>query len=333
MRQKHVLVIGGGSIGERHVRCFLRSGRAKVSLCEVRDDVRDRLSNSYELQAAYNSLEAALGSEFDAAVICTPAHLHVPMAIQLGKRGICLLIEKPLSISCAGIDELLAVRDSGHLVVAVAYVLRHHPAMKALKLLIESCEFGRPVELIAQSGQHFPLYRPGYLETYYTQHQTGGGAIQDALTHMMNAVEWLVGPVTQLVADAEHCVLDGVTVEDTVHVLTRHNSILGCLSLNQHQMPRESHFSVICDGGALRADLETNQVLVSRQPGCPWEVVSEFQLERDELFVEQADAFLDAVDGKTERVCSLEDGIQTLKANLATLRSVELKQWVNVINE
>ena len=330
---KKVLVVGGGSIGERHVRCFLHNGRATVSLCEVRDDVRERLSSSYDVQATYNSLEAALDSEFDAAVICTPAHLHVPMALQLVKRGVHLLIEKPLSISCEGIDELLAVRDSRQLAIAVAYVFRQYPEMKALKLSIESGKFGKPVQVVMQSGSHFPLYRPAYRETYYTQHQTGGGAIQDALTHMMNAAEWLVGPVTRLVADAEHCVLDDVTVEDTVHVLTRHNSILGSFSLNQHQMPRDSHITVICDGGALRADIVTNRLLVGRQPGSPWEVVSEFQLVRDDMFVEQADAFLDAVDGKTGSVCSLEDGIQTLKVNLAALRSVKLKQWVKVTDE
>ncbi len=41
----------------------------------------------------------------------------------------------------------------------------------------------------------------------------GGGAIQDAITHTMNAAEWLVGPIDSLVADARHCVLEGVDVE------------------------------------------------------------------------------------------------------------------------
>ena len=37
----NVLVVGGGGIGERHVRCFLKTGRARVSLCDNRTQVLD----------------------------------------------------------------------------------------------------------------------------------------------------------------------------------------------------------------------------------------------------------------------------------------------------
>ena len=57
----------------------------------------------------------------------------------------------------------------------------------AMKQEIDACRFGRIVQVIAVSGQHFPFYRPAYRETYYTDHATGGGAIQDALTHTINA--------------------------------------------------------------------------------------------------------------------------------------------------
>jgi len=330
---KHVLVVGGGSIGERHVRCFLQTGRAKVSLCEVRDEIRERLASSYDLQAVYDNLDIGMGFSFDAAVICTPANLHISMALQLAKRGIHVLIEKPLSVSLSGIDELIAVRESDSVVVGVAYTFRHHPAMRALKQAIDSGEFGKPLQVVGVSGQHFPFYRPAYRETYYAQHQTGGGAIQDALTHMINAAEWLVGPITRLVADAEHCALADVTVEDTAHILSRHDLVLGSFSLNQHQMPQETHITVVCEHGTLRTDMVSSQFQVSREPGNPWETVSSFELERDDLFVAQAAAFLDAVDEQTEPACGLEDGIQTLKTNLAALRSVALKQWVNVIDD
>ena len=148
--------------------------------------------------------------------------------------------------------------------------------------------------------------------------------MQDALTHVVNAAEWLVGPVTRLAADVDHQVLDGVTVEDTAHVLTRHGRVMGCFSLNQHQAPNE-----VDDHGRLHP--RHRPVRVPRVPaggGRPSRAgrgptSRPRPLERDTLFVRQADAFLDAVEGKAAPLCTLADARQTLAVNLAILRSAE----------
>ena len=327
---KRILVIGGGSIGERHVRCFLNTGRAAVSLCDVNDDLRGEVSSRYGLPQSFASLNEALETAFDAAVICTPAHLHIPMALEIAGRGAAILIEKPLSISLDGVDELLTEAESRQLSVSVAYVLRHHPALLALKERIADGSLGRPVQIVYTGGQHFPFYRPAYRDIYYTRHETGGGAIQDALTHVVNAAEWIVGPVTRLVADADHCVLEGVDVEDTVHVITRHNAVMGSFSLNQHQPPNETTLTVICENGAVRYEAHRCRWLSCAEVDSPWKVEEEFHIERDDLFIRQAEAFLDQLDGRTEPACTLNEALQTLRVNLAALMSVETGEWVTL---
>ena len=91
--QHHVLVIGAGSIGERHVRCFLATGRARVSFAELREEPRAEVAQRYPAARAFDSLEAALDARPTAAVIATPAPLHVPQATQLAERGVQVLIE------------------------------------------------------------------------------------------------------------------------------------------------------------------------------------------------------------------------------------------------
>ncbi len=201
--KSRILVIGGGSIGERHVRCFLNSGRADVSLCEINPTVLQRLSQEYALHGQYAELDQALADgDFDAAVVCTPAHLHVSLATRLVRDGLHTLIEKPLSTTLDGVDALVAAVRDANRISGVAYVYRAHPALAAMHHAIQEGEVGQPVQVVVTSGQHFPLYRPAYRETYYTDRATGGGAVQDALTHFINAVEWLVGPTTRVVADA-----------------------------------------------------------------------------------------------------------------------------------
>ena len=330
-----ILVIGGGSIGERHARCFQQTGRADVCLCEVNDEVRSRVTDTYSLSASFKTLDEALashsaGEPIAAAVVCTPAHLHIPMARQLAEAGVGLLIEKPLGTTEDGVDELRSIVEKKTLALSVAYVMRHHPAFAAMKAALDAGRFGRPVQIVYTGGQHFPFYRPAYREIYYTKRETGGGAIQDGLTHTMNTAEWLLGPISRLVCDAEHLVLEGVDVEDTVHVMTRQsgpdgNSILGSFSLNQHQPPNESRMTVICDKGAIR--VEGLRLLTCTEPDTDWTVEEEFQLERDDLFVAQASSFLDQLEGNAEAACTLDEALQTLRVNLAELRSLETRQW------
>lgn len=330
MSPHRVLIVGVGSIGERHLRCFQATGRAEVALVEISDPVRNDVAHRYGVRAAFADLDAALADRPDVAVVATPAHVHIPLAIRLAEGGTHLLIEKPLSTNLEGLDRLGTVVWQKQLAVAVAYVYRFHPVLVAMRQVLHAGRIGRPVELIAVGGQHFPTYRPAYRQTYYVDRRTGGGAIQDALTHLINAGEWLVGPVDRLVADAAHQVLEGVTVEDTVHVLARHRYVLASYSLNQHQAPNELTLTVVCEGGALRAEFHADRWRWMIEAGGTWHDETVAPVERDSLFITQANAFLDAVEGKSTVRCSLAEGAQSLRANLAALASVAGSCWQTI---
>jgi predicted dehydrogenase len=166
--------------------------------------------------------------------------------------------------------------------------------------------------------------------TYYGDRAKGGGAVQDALTHVINMAEWIVGPVTSLVADAAHQLLDGVQVEDTVHVIARHGHVLGSYCLNQHQAPNEGLLTVICERGTARFETHQHRWMWQTNPAGTWQVESAAKLERDTLFIRQAEHFLDAVQGRRPRACSLEEGIQTLRVNLKILSSIDEHRWQTV---
>lgn len=328
-----IVVVGAGSIGERHVRCFLATGRVQVMLCEVQAERAHAVAERYGLSRVTTSWEAALAAHPDAAVIATPAHWHVPMALQAVSQGCHVLIEKPLSVSLEGVSELERAVAAGPARAAVAYVYRCHPALVGLRQALQAGRFGRPLQVVAVCGQHFPHYRPAYRETYYVRHEWGGGAIQDALTHVINAVEWLVGPVTRLVADAEHLALPGVTVEDTVQVLTRHHGVLGCFALNQHQAPNETTITVVCERGTLRFEYHHSRWLWMMEPGGSWQVEDAQALERDQLFILQAQQFLDYLEGRAPPACSLAEACQTLRVHQAIFRSLTTHAWQQLASE
>lgn len=327
---RRVVIVGVGSIGERHLRCFGKTGRAILGFVEVNAGLREVVAARYPDARPFPTLEAALEEHWDAAVVATPAHTHIPISTCLAVAGVYLLVEKPVSTSLEGVVELQRIVAESSLKACVAYVHRASPVLTQMRRALRDGRFGKPLQVVAVCGQHFPTFRPQYREIYYADRAKGGGAIQDALTHIINAAEWLVGPVDRVVADAAHLQLDGVSVEDTAHVLTRHGDVLGSYSLNQWQSPNEIQLTVLCERGAARYEPHRTAWRWMDQINGEWHDEPHPAFERDTLFIAQANAFLDAVDGKADVLCTLAEGATTLKANLAMLKSADATPWQRI---
>ena len=327
---KNILVVGCGSIGERHLRCLLRTGRAQVTACETNSSLLERMKQEYRV-AGFGSLSGALAAQqFDGVAICTPAHMHIGLALTALRSGAGLLIEKPLSVSLEQIDELRQEIAKVGTFVGIAYVYHFVPAVVRTREVLQSGALGRPLQVSIVTGQHFPTYRPAYREIYYTRHETGGGAIQDALTHLANAVEWLVGPTSRIACEAKHQSLEGVTVEDTVSVTARNNDVLVSYSLNQFQAPNELTIQIHCERGSLKVELHEQRWAVFPRGAAAWDYHPTPVNHRDDLFVAQAEAFLDGLEGKPNALCTFAEGVQTLKFNLAALQSARTGEVIAI---
>lgn len=319
-----VLVIGCGSIGERHVRCMQRTGRVEVGICESNAALCRDVAGRYGITKAFETLDAALaGGTWDLAVIAAPAHVHVPIATRLAELGIHLLIEKPLSVTFDGVQQLVDTVARTKVIAGIAYVHRAHPILTAFRDVLNSGRFGKPLQIVFNTGSDFAAARPAYRNVYYADRTKGGGAIQDALSHLLDIGLWLAGPIDRLVCDASHQALDGVTVEDTVHLIGRQGNVMTSYSLNQYQGPTEITVTVICAKGSMRYELHNSRWLWATEPAGQWTAEQFEPLVRDDWFVRQEHAFLDAVEGKAPPLCPLADGVTVLRTTRAALESAD----------
>src|SRR5690606_35574614 len=125
-----------------------------------------RMADTYAVRT-FKDLATALGSQkFDAAVVCTPAQTHLPIAQACLAKGLSLLIEKPLSISLDGTAELAAEVTRNGAFAAVAYVYHFMPCVQAARDYLQSGALGRPLQVNVIAGQHFPTFRPAYRDIY-----------------------------------------------------------------------------------------------------------------------------------------------------------------------
>ncbi len=149
-----VLVVGLGSIGQRHVRNLRRLlGRSvQISAYRVRgfdhvltDDQRVEapggLATRHGLRLV-ESLEAGLSERPDAVFVTNPSSLHLETALEAARAGCALFVEKPLATAADRLDELAEeVRRRG-LVATVGYQLRFHPGLARLALLLDDDRIG-----------------------------------------------------------------------------------------------------------------------------------------------------------------------------------------------
>jgi len=322
-----ILIIGCGSIGERHLRCFAKTGRAEVTGCDPSAPLLATIAKTYNVATATDWKLAVAATRFDAAVVCTPAHLHVQIATELLQKGLHVLIEKPLSTSLAGVPELLAAHQSSGRKAAVAYVLHTYPLLSAVREFIQGGTLGPVLHATCTSGQYFPGGRPAhtvhYSKTYYRDRRTGGGAIQDALTHTVNWFESVLGPTDSVMCDCSHQALPEVTVEDTVNLSARNGAALVNYTLNQFQAPNEGTLQFNTATGSVKVETHNRRWGLLKLGEKDWTWHDFPALDRDDPFVEQAKRFLDLIEGKPSRMCSLEAAVQTLRFNLAALASAE----------
>ncbi|MBI5768511.1 MAG: Gfo/Idh/MocA family oxidoreductase [Verrucomicrobia bacterium] len=330
MSQHSILVVGCGSIGERHLRCFQATARATVTACEQNPALLQRMADTYRVPGVADWQAAVRSGQPTAVVICTPAPLHVPIAGAALAAGMHVLIEKPLSHSLAGVEELLAAHARSQRQAAVAYVLHVFPFLAEAQAFLARGELGPVRQVSVLSGQPFHLLRPAYAQTYYRDRRTGGGAIQDALTHSANWIESVLGPTESVLCDCAHLALPDVEVEDTVHVSARHrDGVLASYALNQFQHPNETSFQLNCVAGSLRIELHAQRWGVFRAGDAGWTWHDARVADRDAHFIAQANAFLDQIEGRPPRLCSLEAAAHTLRFNLAALASAASGTRVN----
>ena len=320
----HFLIVGVGSIGERHLRNLLRIDGIACSIAEINAGMREKIAAEYTVQQAYTDYRDADLSAFDAVVICVPANLHIPIATDVVAAGTHVLTEKPLAMSFDGVDELKRLRDEKGVVVSVAFTLRSDPLMRELKELIDTTSLGKVRLVNYYAGQYWPMGRKDFPPVYAQDRTTGGGAIPDHLVHMINFMEWSFGPVDKVAAKHWRLSLTEVATEDTAFVTMQFtNSVIVQLGLCVFQHGNYQRLHLAAEKGTcqLRDECDTLEFLDAEH--CKWRPGEAQRIDRDDVFVLQAKHFMECIKGNATPRCTVEQGEQTLRTVSAAIESAD----------
>ena len=332
---RKILAIGGGGIGERHIRVLTGMEQIELSVCDINTELLNRLESAYNISDTYSSLDDVDLERFDIVVISAPAHLHVSMITQALQANCHVLCEKPLALSLDGIDRIIELSQKKAKTVGVAYIYRSMPAMDLLRQRIVSGEIGDVKSLTFVLGADFSYFRPDYKNIYYADHETGGGALHDAVSHMINYIQWCMGPIESIYCLARHLVLPGVDVEDTVGsvISFSESDAIGTLSLNQFQPANGMMLEFAGTEGILKFDGTTHSIGLCKEPCGDFTWSEKMSMGRDEYHKLQFENFFTAVDNRKPFVCTLEDAEMTMKTILAAHESVKQNMPISILDD
>jgi predicted dehydrogenase len=331
---KRVLLIGSGSIGQRHLGVLRETlPQALVTLLRRPNPPELDRSVAQEVDRVTSDIDAALDPRPDLAVIASPAPTHLGFAQRLAAAEIPMLIEKPLATDLEGCAALASTCQARKLPVLVGYTLRYHPAFLALDEQIKKGAIGRPFSVRAEVGQYLPGWRPStdYRRSVTAQRALGGGALLE-LSHEIDLVRALLGMPVSIQAQLERLGELEIDVEDTVALLTRHrlddaHHALASIHLDLLQRPARRRLVVSGTLATLDLDFISGRLQLLRE-GESIEIPHDAVTDRNMLYAAELHDLLRAMrDGAPVRV-GLSDGIDTLRMIDAARRSAAAGQPV-----
>jgi predicted dehydrogenase len=328
-RPQSALVVGAGSIGRRHLGNLQRLQIPRLLAC---DPNPDRVSYVHEHFGAegVSDIEAGLSRHPDVVLICTPPNRHVKQTLLAVREGAHVFVEKPLSDSAAGLDELIAQEQKSGAIVQVGYNLRFHPPVMKLKELVAGAAVGKILWGRIEAGSYLPDWRPwqDYRQSYTSRRECGGGIILDG-SHELDYAAWLFGTPAELACMAGKVSSLDINVEDCATVLLRFSN---GSQIDVHLDFMERFYNRGCvlagESGKLQWDFTANSIQIDRV-GEERETIG-FDSEVNDMYVAEMQHFLDCVESGEKPEVTLQEGIRTLQIALAARQAAEERRWVSL---
>ena len=159
-------VVGGGLVAQAEHLPYLSALRDRFTLAALAEPsatVREALGARYGIVGLHADHRALLDAGgLDAVVVCSPAGAHAETVIDALASGLHAFVEKPMCITVADADAIIAARDRAGKIVQVGTMKRFDPAVETLlESLPPTSEDLRYVSVVVNDPEFEPFFEPG----------------------------------------------------------------------------------------------------------------------------------------------------------------------------
>jgi len=307
------LVVGCGSIGLRHIRNLQALSVDQILITDPQAARLVQLQHETGAQA-FPTYDEALAGRPDIVLICSPTDHHVSQALKAARSGCDLFIEKPLSQSADGVDDLMAEADRRQLVTMIGCNMRFHPGPQVVKQLLDEGAVGRVISARIHTGSFLPRWRPqtDYHESYSAS-RSCGGAVLDCI-HEIDLALWYFGPASLVAALTVPATSLAIDVDGLAEALLRHHAgSVTSVHLNFVQRDYQRSCHVIGTEGTIHWDFGQASVRLHDGSGAiartvlqpePWTL--------NDMYLDELRHFLRASAERRQTMNPVSRGLETL---------------------
>lgn len=308
------LVMGCGSIGERHImnlKTILPD--ACISVFDPQLERLMAVSKKFTVKPVNDDIINS--TIFDCVFICTPPISHIEIAKQALNSGSNVFIEKPLSHSLDGIEELLDLVNRKQLLAFVAYNFRFNKGIHIVRQMIGDLRFGKILHASAYFGQYLPDWRPlqDYTKSYSGIRELGGGIIHDG-SHEIDYLLWLFG--SPIYVQSQFTLTDILSsdTEAIADILLKFDrNILGYIHLDFVRKEYRRTLELLCENGLIHWSLSDATVRTFSVSNKYWDSLK-LEESVNDMYLEEIRHVIRCLETKkNSEIIDLENGILTLR--------------------
>lgn len=217
MKPLRSAVIGCGNISRRHTAALHGSESAElVAVCDISQARAAAVAEKYGVEYTLRWQDIIAREDIDCVHLCTPHHLHAPMAIAALRAGKHVFTEKPMATTPEDAQAMIdAARESGKY-LGVCFQNRYKHINAELCTRVQSGEFGKALGARGIVNWHrTPAYytESGWRGTFESE---GGGVLINQSIHTLDLMLWTMGDAESVRAGCGiFSLADTIEVEDT----------------------------------------------------------------------------------------------------------------------
>ena len=235
-------IIGAGMVARYHATAIGRIPGARLVAVGRSDPARvEETAAQFGVPCLADEAALLARDDVDAVCICTPSGLHAEQTIAAARAGKHVLVEKPIALTLADANAMIAACAQAGVRLGVALQRRTEPEFQRVQAAIAGGELGR----LVLGSISMPYMR---LQSYYdsadwrgTWALDGGGALMNQGIHLVDLLLWLVGDAVEVRASAA-TLAHAIEVEDCVTATLRFaNGALGGITATTAAAPGFPH--------------------------------------------------------------------------------------------
>ncbi len=216
-------VIGCGKIGTRHLSFLSKMDGVRIrGVADIIESRAQKAGETHNTQYFTNYADLLALDDLDVVTICTPTGHHPEATIAALKAGKHVICEKPMSLSVADADAMIAAATESGKHLFVVKQNRFNLPIRAVSEALNQGLFGKLYTITANViwNRRNEYYEE---EAWRGTLDLDGGALSTQASHFLDTIQWIGGPVKSVFAQTDTFTHD-IEAEDTGAVILRFES-------------------------------------------------------------------------------------------------------------